>query len=339
MSNKNSPKPQQPDGEPKAPADAERPRERRRPQPEREEQPIREDAVPRRPVLRFSPTAWAKLTWFCLYGETEIGGFAITDPDDPLYVIEFFTVKQQADWASIKFDDAAVADFFDQQVDLGRKPGQFGRHWLHTHPGDSPTPSMTDEETFQRVFGKCDWALMFVLARTGKTYARLRFNVGPGGHGEIPVEVDWSRPFTGTDHAAWLAEYEANIQPSRSQLTLLDAACGDPWDLDLPVSTRRRRVRARQETQPDEPFGADAVAVMADALDFDESWSNLLYQADWSELEAAAEKICVRWGLTDYGDWTEAVLSLSPDKQREFRQAVEGLLAERWATEVMADAG
>jgi hypothetical protein len=30
---------------------------------------------------------------------------------------------------------------------------------------------------------------MFVLARGGKSYARLRFNVGPGGNIVIPVEV------------------------------------------------------------------------------------------------------------------------------------------------------
>jgi hypothetical protein len=281
-------------------------------------------------VLRFSPTAWAKLTWFCLYGETEIGGFAIADPADPLYVVDFVTVKQQADWASIKFDDAAVADFFDRQVDLGRKPEQFARLWCHTHPGDSATPSSVDEECFARVFGKCDWALMFVLGRTGKTYARLRFNVGPGGHGEIPVEVDWSRPFVGTDHAAWLAEYEANVKPNLTGLTRLGVD-GDDWGFGSAPSRRSTTPRGKADVQqPDEPFGADAV-MMADALDFDESWADLLYRAEWSDLDAAAEKVCIRWGLTDFSDWTEAVLSLSPDRQREFRQEVEATLEQRTA--------
>jgi hypothetical protein len=298
-------------------------------------QAVREDVPPRRPVLRFSPTAWAKLAWFCLHGETEIGGFAITDPGDPLYVIEFVTVRQQADWASIKFDDAAVADFFDQQVDQGRRPEQFARLWCHTHPGDSATPSSVDEECFARVFGACNWAIMFVLARTGKTYARLRFNVGPGGHGEIPVDVDWSKPFTGSDHAAWLAEYNANIKPGLSQLSLLGPASGDPWDSDLSTSTLDRRASSRVPAQPDEPFGAEAV-VMSDALDLDEDWADLLYRADWSELDAAAEKVCIRWGLTDFSDWPEAVLSLPPDQQQEFRQNVEGLLAGQRQMEVVA---
>jgi hypothetical protein len=328
MSNKNKSKPPLVEGGAAQPPDADQRRPLRR-QPKPAPKQEREDSPPRRPVLQFSPTAWAKLNWLCLHGETEIGGFAITDPADPLYVVDFVTVKQQADWASIKFDDAAVADFFDRQVDLGRKPEQFARLWCHTHPGDSATPSSVDEECFARVFGKCDWAVMFVRGRTGKTYARLRFNVGPGGHGEIPVEVDWSKPFAGTDHAAWLAEYEANIKPSMSGLGLLGTR-GDDWEFGQVSSRRSTTPRGNAGLQPDEPFGADAV-MMADALDFDESWADLLYRAEWSDLDAAAEKVCIRWGLTDFSDWTEAVLSLSPDRQREFRQEVEATLEQRTA--------
>ena len=48
--------------------------------------------------------------------ETEIGGFGISSPDDLLLVEEFITVKQEASIVSVLFDDAAVADFYDQQV-------------------------------------------------------------------------------------------------------------------------------------------------------------------------------------------------------------------------------
>ena len=163
------------------------------------------------PVLRFSPTAWAKLIFFCHHGMTEIGGFGITAADDLLYIQDFLTVKQDVTGASVAFDDAAVADFFDQQVDAGRKPEQFARIWLHTHPGDSPSPSSTDEDTFQRVFGRCQWAIMFILAKGGKTFARLRFNTGPGGQIALPVEVDYRRPFPGSDVDTWRVEYKANI--------------------------------------------------------------------------------------------------------------------------------
>ena len=114
---------------------------------------------------------------------------------------------------TVAFDDHAVADFFEDQVDLGRKPEQFARIWLHTHPGNSPTPSMTDEATFARVFGACDWAVMAIIAKGGQTYARLRFNVGPGGQVMIPMAVDYEVPFAGSDHDAWAEEYLNNIQP------------------------------------------------------------------------------------------------------------------------------
>src|SRR5947209_14095353 len=52
---------------------------------------------------------------------------------------------------------------------LFRSLEQFARLFMHTHPGNSPQPSATDEETFARVFGRCDWAVMFILARDRKS--------------------------------------------------------------------------------------------------------------------------------------------------------------------------
>jgi len=163
-------------------------------------------------ALRFSPTAWAKLVYFRDKSDNEVGGFAITDPDDLLFVREFITVKQEVTCVSVKFDDDAVADFFDTQVDLGRKPEQFARIWLHSHPGDSPEPSAIDESTFERVFGNCQWAVLFVVAQDNKTYARLRFNVGPGGQVLIPTEIDYGHDFGPSDHTLWDDEYTANIK-------------------------------------------------------------------------------------------------------------------------------
>ena len=137
------------------------------------------------------------------YGDTEVGGFGIAASDDLLFVEDIQLVKQVCSWAHVAFDDESVADFFDRQVDAERHPEQFARIWVHTHPGDCPRPSMTDEETFDRVFGRADWALMFILACEGESYARLRFNIGPCAEVEIPVVVDYSRSFSATDPDAW----------------------------------------------------------------------------------------------------------------------------------------
>jgi len=163
------------------------------------------------PTLRFSPYAWAKLLFLRDAGDTEIGGFGITKLDDLLLVEDVCLVQQQCTPISVRFDDEAVADFFDRQVDQGRHPRQFARIWVHTHPCDCAQPSGTDEQTFARCFGRADWAVMFILACGGQTYTRLRFNVGPGGALEIPSEVDFSLPFAAAEQEAWQQEYHANV--------------------------------------------------------------------------------------------------------------------------------
>jgi proteasome lid subunit RPN8/RPN11 len=166
----------------------------------------------RRPRLRFSPTAWAKLLFLRDRGPTEVGGFGIAPAVDLLYVEDMRLVQQTCTSISVAFDDLAVAEFFDDQIDLGRRPEQFGRIWIHTHPGESAQPSHVDEETFDRVFGPCDWAVMFILARGGETYCRLRFRAGPGGAFEIPVQVDFDGSFAGSNFEDWAREYEAAVR-------------------------------------------------------------------------------------------------------------------------------
>jgi hypothetical protein len=190
-------------------------------------------------MLRFSPTAWAKLLFLRDLGETEVGGFGITAADDPLLVEDVKLVQQLATCVSVAFDDQAVAEFFDQQVDAGRKPSQFGRIWVHTHPGDMSRPSVTDDETFNRVFGRTEWAVMFILAQGGQTFARLRYHVGPGGDLDLPVAVEYGLPFSASDHSAWQAEYLACVQPADWPEVLVQTgptlppaahAVAEPWD-------------------------------------------------------------------------------------------------------------
>jgi hypothetical protein len=185
------------------------------------------------PALVFSPLAWLKLKFFCHAGDTEVGGFGISAEADALYVEDFVTVRQSTTAVTVEFDDAAVADHFDAAVDRGLRPERFARLWCHTHPGDSAEPSSVDEHTFARVFGSCDWAVMFILCRTGRTYARLAFNAGPGGSTRLPVDVDWEswpqavleRPEELSQLAgAWAAEFDRNVHPA----SLLSEAWSGP---------------------------------------------------------------------------------------------------------------
>jgi hypothetical protein len=186
-------------------------------------------------VLRFTPYAWAKLLYMRDAGNTEVGGFGIANPNDLLLIEDFVTVRQVATSASINFDDESVADFFDQQVDEGRQPEQFARCWIHTHPGNCPNPSCVDEETFARVFGGSDFAIMLILANGGDVYARLRFNVGPGGEVLIPVEIDYGCAFAASDPEAWELEYQTNIDARKMELSFFGRGrdrCDDTVDAE-----------------------------------------------------------------------------------------------------------
>jgi hypothetical protein len=160
-------------------------------------------------------------------GPTEVGAFGIAPAADLLYVEDIRLVQQTCTSISVAFDDSAVAEFFDEQIDAARRPEQFGRVWIHTHPGDSAQPSHVDEETFRRVFGPCDWAVMFIIAREGETYCRLQFRAGPGGAFEIPVSTDFETSFAGSDFEAWTGEYDTTVRKAEFGFTHLpDAGSG-----------------------------------------------------------------------------------------------------------------
>ena len=162
-------------------------------------------------------------------------------------------MRQNCTAATVRFDDAAVADHFDECVDAGLAPERFARVWVHTHPGHSARPSGTDERTFARVFGGCDWSVMAVLARGGRSYARLRFAAGPGGDLVLPVGVDFSAPFAASDPGGWAEEYagcvrdESGLSSEPPEVRGLAAASAgpqpeawlfgfDPFGLSLPES-------------------------------------------------------------------------------------------------------
>ena len=77
--------------------------------------------------LRLTPYAWRKLLFLRDLGPTEVGGFGISSPDDLLLVQDISLVRQLCSAVTVKFDDQAVADHFDDFVDLGCTPERFAR--------------------------------------------------------------------------------------------------------------------------------------------------------------------------------------------------------------------
>ena len=56
---------------------------------------------------------------------------------------------------------------------------------------------------------------MFILARTGTTSSRLRFNIGPDSEAELPVQIDCRTQFAASNQLAWEQEYLTNVQPQQ----------------------------------------------------------------------------------------------------------------------------
>jgi proteasome lid subunit RPN8/RPN11 len=164
-------------------------------------------------------------------GPTEVGAFGVSRPGDLLLVEDVRLVQQACTEVTVSFDDESVADFFDGQVDSGRRPEEFARIWVHTHPGHSPYPSATDEETFVRCFGNADWAVMLILARGGATYSRMRYCHGPGGEFVLPVKVDFAHSFPASNERAWTDEYRQNVfvdWPATSKVHRLESRVNSP---------------------------------------------------------------------------------------------------------------
>jgi hypothetical protein len=76
---------------------------------------------------------------------------------------------------------------------------------------------------------------MGILGRTGNTYARLKFNTGPGGSLNLPVTVNWTAwpmlaPELAQQVASWEQEYCMLVQPVPHFLhEILCLKAADDW--------------------------------------------------------------------------------------------------------------
>jgi hypothetical protein len=194
--------------------------------------------------LRFLPEVWHKVMFLCHDSATEVGGMCISgNQKDPLLVTDFVMPKQSCTTAYTEFDDQAFALYCEDCLDKGLVHGQFDRIWLHFHPKGISGPSGTDENTFTRVFGTKDWAVMAILPKDGTCYARLRVSTPLGSFEELlTVKVDY-----GSDDErvkSWRSERDAVVSlftppaPTGPASTVL--APGDGFYKDYLTRLERR---------------------------------------------------------------------------------------------------
>ena len=140
--------------------------------------------------LVLSQKAHQKMTYLRALAETEISGFGLAPSGDPLYVEDVFLVRQVCSSVTTDMDDDGVAMYYDRMVKRGLQPYQFGRIWIHTHPGFSSSPSGTDEDTFERLFKGSSWGIMMIMGNDSYS-CRMSIQVGPCTYSvEIPVVIE-----------------------------------------------------------------------------------------------------------------------------------------------------
>lgn len=177
---------------------------------------------PKGPSLKMSPVAYLHWQYLCHAGPTEVAAFGIAAADDPLKIERLWVPKQECTPAFCETDEGEFNELLEWAFDNSVAPNRVGRVWFHTHPGSSATPSGTDENTFLKEFGKCDFAVMAILARGGQTSCRLRLMAAGGVSLEIPIEVCWNEmskelgELVKEASTEWESEYAARVREDRS---------------------------------------------------------------------------------------------------------------------------
>ena len=160
----------------------------------KQSQPHRPPIAMRRsgnPTLRFTSEAWEQLSARRALGNDRVRGFGITTVAAPVTIEEIRFLPRHE--VTEPFDDAEVLDFYSRAVERELPMDRYARVWIGSRPGRSARPASVDEVIFARLFGAVPWSVLCLVASSGATHARLRYNVGPAGAWKIPVVIDESQ--------------------------------------------------------------------------------------------------------------------------------------------------
>jgi len=169
-------------------------------------------------TLRFTPYARAKLLHMLHATRTEVGGFGVGHPKDPLLIIDIALPKQYVNEVHTRFDKASVDDYLALYAD---PDGEYGfpmecltRVWIHTHPDGGAEPSRDDEATFKAHNQHLPWMIMYIIDEGGEEYCRARFNNGEfGADVHLETAVEWDCDFPAVQRNLWEEELKSVLFP------------------------------------------------------------------------------------------------------------------------------
>ena len=105
-------------------------------------------------------------------GNTEVTGFFISEPSDPLTIIDAKLIKATCNPIHVDIDPNDMLTFYRKMFEQGIYTNQLNI-WWHTHPKMSPTPSCTDYETFDELNNDRNVGIMFILADDFNYHAEI----------------------------------------------------------------------------------------------------------------------------------------------------------------------
>lgn len=132
-------------------------------------------------MITLSEYAFSKLSWFrvnCTDDNVqgivtknpqflEVSLMGISESEENIgHIVDFVCVPQECSSGLTEPDDDGMNAYIetmllDKEISIIR----CARFWAHTHPGASPVPSSTDNETFVKWFGHSDFGVMYILAK------------------------------------------------------------------------------------------------------------------------------------------------------------------------------
>ena len=131
-------------------------------------------------MIILSELAFAKLRWFRLNcNENNVCGLALQKPsflevslmgisaseEDIGFITDFVCIPQEASMGLTEPTDEGFAKHWeDMLIDKDISIIRCARFWAHTHPGTSPEPSSTDNDTFKKWYNDSDFGVMYILA-------------------------------------------------------------------------------------------------------------------------------------------------------------------------------
>lgn len=169
-------------------------------------------------TLYFTPYAWSKLLFLRDIEDCEVGGFGVL-PTLVNVIEDIQLVKQEVSSVAVDFDDEGLADYTCRMSEAGYNAAQFNRVWIHTHPGNSPSPSGTDEETFAKYLPCKPFSIMYILAKGGQQYCRMKIESSPiDANGAtvsmsslLKTDIYYELDFPASNREAWEAEYRSLV--------------------------------------------------------------------------------------------------------------------------------